>query len=225
VRYLFVALRIGIAALITAAIVGQLMTSATFWKSHGVTRIEVTVTNFFSFFTIESNVFSVVILLVGAYLLLARKGADPTWFTVTRASVVTYMIVTGIVYNLLLRGISLPQGTTLPWSNEVVHLIAPIYLLLDWLFAPGRTPLRFSRIWIIILFPLAWVVYTLVRAPLVIDEVLHRSYWYPYPFLNPHTSQNGYLSVSFYVILIAAVVGLAGAGVIWVSRRRALARG
>ncbi|MCU1535128.1 MAG: hypothetical protein JWR53_1609 [Glaciihabitans sp.] len=224
-RYLFIVLRVAVAVLILAAVVGQLMTSAKFWQAHGVKHLEVTITNFFSFFTVESNILAAIVLLIGAYLLITRTTPDPTWFTVTRASVVTYMVVTGIVYNLLLRGIALPQGTTLPWSNEVVHLIAPIYLLLDWLFAPRRSPLPYQRIWIVIIFPLAWVIYTLVRAPLVTDEIQRRAYWYPYPFLNPHTSQNGYLSVSFYVLLIAAVVGLVGAGVIWVSRRRSLTRG
>ena len=27
------------------------------------------------------------------------------------------MLVTGVVYNLLLRSIELPQGTTVPWSS------------------------------------------------------------------------------------------------------------
>jgi hypothetical protein len=43
--------------------------------------------------------------------------------------------------------------------------------------------------------------------------------WYPYPFLNPITSAQGYVSVAFYVVLIAAVIGLVGAAVIWASRR------
>ena len=35
----------------------------------------------------------------------------------------TYMIVTGLVYNILLRGIELPQGSEpIPWSNETLHV-------------------------------------------------------------------------------------------------------
>ena len=41
------------------------------------------------------------------------------------------MVVTGVVYNLLLRGIVLDQGTTVPWSNEVMHLVGPAFMLLD----------------------------------------------------------------------------------------------
>jgi hypothetical protein len=143
---------------------------------------------------------------------------------VTRAAVVSYMVVTGVVYNLLLRGIELPQGATLGWSNEIVHAVAPAYLLLDWILAPGRRAIPARRIGTILVYPLVWVVYTLVRAPFVTDQVYKTDYWYPYPFLNPNTSAQGHISVAFYVVLIAAVIGLTAAGVLWLSRRGGVAR-
>ena len=83
------------------------------------------VLNFFSFFTIDSNVLGIVVLGIGAVLLLVRRGDDPGWFTALRAAAVTYLVTTGVVYNLLLRNIPLPQGTTVGWSNEVLHVVAP----------------------------------------------------------------------------------------------------
>jgi len=225
VRILFVFTRIAVAIAIAAAVVAQLATSIGFWRDRGVTDVTSNVVSFFSFFTVESNVAAAVVLAVGAVLLVVRKGADDTTlYTVTRAAVVTYMVVTGIVYNLLLRGIELPQGSTVGWSNEILHAVAPVYLLLDWIFAPGRVPLGARRIWPILVFPIVWVVYTLVRGPLVVDAVYGNDFWYPYPFLNPNTSANGYLSVAFYVVLIAAVIGLVAAGVLWISRRRRITR-
>lgn len=203
-----------------AAIVGQLITSLGFWPTVGVTNIPIALTNFFSFFTILANVGAIAVFLIGAYLLFTRKGADPAWFTLFRGSVATYMIVTGIVYNLLLRGIELPQGQTLGWSNEVLHVVVPILALLDWLFTPGRRPIEWNQLWKILVFPIVWVVYTMIRGPFTPNEQYGTDFWYPYPFLNPFTSHNGYFSVAFYVILIAAVIGLVAAGVIWVSRRK-----
>jgi hypothetical protein len=223
-RILFSALRAAVAIAILAAIVGQLMTSLAFWSDRGVTNIGSNVVNFFSFFTIESNVAAVAVLAVGAGLLATRSGDDPEWFQVTRAAVVSYMVVTGVVYNLLLRGIELPQGATLGWSNEIVHAVAPAYLLLDWILAPGRRAIPARRIGTILVYPLVWVVYTLVRAPFVTDQVYKTDYWYPYPFLNPNTSAQGHISVAFYVVLIAAVIGLTAAGVLWLSRRGGVAR-
>ena len=219
-RILFVALRVVVAAAIAAAIVAQLSTSLGFWASSGITDPTTQVVNFFSFFTIESNTAAAVVMLVGAMLLLVRPGPDPAAFTLVRASVVTYMVVTGVVYNLLLRGIELPQGSTVGWSNEILHVVAPVYLLLDWLFAPGRVALAPRRLWVVLVFPIVWVVYSLVRGPLVTDAVSGNDYWYPYPFLNPVTSANGYATVALYVVAIAAVIALVAAGVLWLSRRR-----
>jgi len=221
VRTLFIVLRLGAASAIIAAIVGQLATSIGFWRGRGLTEIGTQVVNFFSFFTVESNAASAVVLLIGAVLLAVRRAPDGAGFTLVRASVVTYMVVTGIVYNLLLRGVDLPQGSTLGWSNEILHVVAPVYLLLDWIFAPGRVPLPPRGLWPVLVFPIVWVVYSLVRGPFVTDAVYGNDFWYPYPFLNPVTSANGYLSVAFYVVLIAAVIGLVASGVLWISRRRA----
>ena len=222
-RVLFIILRVAVAAAVVAAVVGQILVSLDFWRERGVTNIGSNVVNFFSFFTVESNIAAAVVLLVGAGLAIAGRTTDPAWFAVARASVTTYMVVTGIVYNLLLRGIELPQGSTLGWSNEVLHVVVPVFLLLDWIFAPGRIPLGAKRIWPILVFPVVWVLYTLVRGPLVVDQVYGNDFWYPYPFLNPNTSANGYLSVAFYVVLISAVIGLVAAGILWISRRRTVA--
>jgi hypothetical protein len=219
-RIAFAIARLVVAGAGIAAIVGQLNTSLGFWPTVGVTNIPLALVNFFSFFTILSNVGAIFVMLIGAYLLVTRKGADPAWFTLFRASVATYMIVTGIVYNLLLRGIELPQGQTLEWSNEILHVAVPIAMLLDWLFTPGRSAIEWNQLWKILVFPLVWVAYTMIRGPFTPSEQLGTSYWYPYPFLNPFESHNGYFSVAFYIILIAACIGLVAAGVIWVSRRR-----
>jgi hypothetical protein len=224
-RILFVILRVIIAAAIIAAVIGQLVTSIGFWQDKGVEHLGVTITNFFSFFTVDSNILSAALLVTGAILAirgtvsLKYRTDDPGWFLVARVSIVTYMVTTGIVYNLLLRGIALPQGSTLGWSNEILHVAAPLYLLIDWLFAPGRRPLRFRAVWVVIVFPLVWVVYTLIRGPRTIDEVYGKSFWYPYPFLNPNLAPEGYASVAFYVVLISAVISLAGLGAVWISRR------
>ena len=221
-RILFAVLRLAVAGSIIAAIVGQLQTSIGYWGGKGGVDIPTHLAHFFSFFTIDSNVITAIVLVIGAYFLLFRSGEDPKWYNIVRASTASYMIVTGIVYNLLLRGIDLPQGSTLGWSNEVLHVVACVWMLLDWLLVPGRTPIATREIWKVLVFPILWVLYTLVRGPLVADTVYGNAFWYPYPFLNPNTSANGYLSVAFYVVLIALVISATAAGVLWVSRRKDL---
>ncbi len=219
-RAAFVVFRILGAALIVAAIVGQLTTSLANWASAGITDPTVQLVNFFSFFTIDSNVLTVVVFLIGVVCALRGRTEDCRWYAVTRASVTAYMVTTGIVYNTLLRGIELPQGTTLPWSNEVLHVVAPILVVLDWLFAPGRIRVEWKTIWIIVIFPLVWGVYTLIRGPLTFDAVTGNDYWYPYPFMNPNLAPEGYVSVAFYLVIIAGLIGGVGALVIKVTHQR-----
>lgn len=218
-RALFTVLRIAGAAAGVAAIVGQLITTYNFWENAGIGDKSSLFVNFFSFFTIDSNVLAIVVYAIGAVFLL-RAQSDPLWFARLRLSAVTYMTVTFVVYNLLLRGIELPQGTTLAWSNEVLHLVSPLLLIADWFFAPGRRRLGWNELGTVVVFPVAWVIYTLIRGPLAYNELAHKPTWYPYPFLDPSLSAEGYFSVAFYVVLIAGVVIGTGAGVIRVSRTR-----
>lgn len=210
---------------VVAAIVAQLSASLTRAVSRG-DDVATIATNFFSFFTILSNAIAAVVLILvaGWYLARGRRDGDatePRGLAVALVCASTYMIITGIVYNLLLRGITLPQGSEpIPWSNETLHLIAPLFLLLDVLLAPARRRLRWATVWIVVIFPLVWLAYTLVRGPLVPNPVSGDPFWYPYPFLNPNNFVNGYLDVSFYIVGIAlAIVGVAFF-VVWVARRR-----
>lgn len=221
--------RIAASALGFAAIIAQLaltlsiaLDSTTPWGSHLPT---VTV-NFFSFFTILSNLSAAVLLAVAAvWAWTSGREAtrEPRWLAVGLACVATYMIVTGLVYNLLLRGIELPQGSTVPWSNEVLHVVFPLFLLVDVLVAPKRRMLSWRTVLTIAAFPIVWAVYTLVRANLIIAPATGSDYWYPYPFLNPHITPGGYLGVAGYIVGIALTIIAVGAAVVWVSRRRVAA--
>ncbi|MGW9182707.1 Pr6Pr family membrane protein [Agromyces sp. NPDC055661] len=202
-RRLFGVLRVIAAAAIIIAIVGQFVQS---W-SMVPDRLSFVV-NFFSFFTILSNALTAIVLLIGAGYAFTR-AVDPDWYNLVRACAVTYMATTFVVYNLLLREISLDQATTVPWSNEILHVWAPLYLVADWVLAPGRRHVEWRRLWTIAIFPLAWAAYSMIRGAIV--------GWYPYPFLNP-AQEAGYGGVAVYVIAIAAFILLVGAGIIALSR-------
>lgn len=212
------------AALILAAVVHQLIITVenalAATTPHG-SHLPTVLANFVSFFTIESNLLAVVALLLAGIWGL-RAGADerePRGLGILLACASTYMITTGIVYNALLRGIELPQGSTVGWANEMMHLVGPLLLLADVLLAPGRAPLRKRTVAVIAAFPVVWAVYTLVRGPLVVSPSTGLPYWYPYPFLNPN-QPGGYPAAALYIAGIAVVVLAIGAGVVWASRRR-----
>lgn len=226
-------LRAVMAALIVAAIVGQLAASIGSALAYG-RDVGIVITNFFSFFTILSNAASAIVL-AGAVVWFVTRGRhaagehdrEPHVLAVALVSVTTYMVITGIVYNLLLRGVELPQGSEpVPWSNEVLHVVAPLFLFADAFVAVRRRPLAWRETVWVLLFPVVWVVYTLVRGPLVTDPTIGPGYWYPYPFLDPNNPDlvpPGYAGVAVYVVGIAAAIIVVAYGVVWVGRRRSSA--
>ncbi len=215
-------LRLLFAAVIAAAIVVQLVASITTTAGNDG-PVGTVVGNFFSFFTILSNAISVVVLTWAGISGLRRGDNGPLdsrGLAVTLAITSTNMIITGIVYNALLRGITLPQGSEpVPWSNEVLHLVAPLFLFADVFFGPFRRSLSWRSVVALIVFPLVWAAYTLVRGPLVVNPISGEPFWYPYPFLNPN-NPGGWGMVLTYVVIISVAFLVVATFVVWVSRRR-----
>jgi len=215
------AARVAIAVLILVAVGAQLWSSV----AEAVARerdVATVVANFFSFFTILSNVSSAVVLVLLGVRFFARGRrveVDPVALATALAFVSTYMIVTGIVYNLLLRGIPL-QPETVPWSNEIMHVWGPLFLLLDVVLGPTRRRLPWTAAFAAAIFPIVWIVYTLLRAPLITNPTTGAPFWYPYPFLDPNTG--GWGSVAVYIVVIAAAIIALAVGVVAIGRARGI---
>jgi len=169
---------------------------------------------YFSYFTVQSSMMNVVVLGTGAVLAFRLKR-DTVLYTGVRMATVSYAIVTGVVYNLLLRGLPPTGYVGIQWPNEVEHVWIPIYILIDWLFATGRAKLAWRWVWAAIAYPLAWCACTLIHGA--------ATGWYPYPFIDP-TGPGGWPSVGAYILGIAAfIVGLAFLAVFysrWSGRQR-----
>jgi hypothetical protein len=152
--------------------------------------------NFFSYFTIESNMFAAAILLVSAYC--TARGKRSQLLSFLRGAATLYMVITGLVFAILLSGIKGVHFTAVPRDNVILHYIMPVVVLLDWLIdvVPARLAFRCGLRWII--YPLIYVGYTLLRGP--------RVGWYPYPFLNPSHHGYGAVFITSAVIAVIAVV-------------------
>lgn len=161
--------RLGFAFLAFAAIVVQLFDSIGHSRS---------VAHFFSFFTVESNILAATLfLLIGLAGLVKLKDKNISFL---RGAITLYMTMTGIIYIVLLSGNEIALQTTIPWVNMVLHYIMPVAVLVDWLLFPPRTRIPYKKALMWLSFPLLYVLYSLVRGPLV--------GWYPYPFLDPRIS-------------------------------------
>lgn len=215
-------MRLAVAVLVLAAVIAQFSSTVGEALTQG-RHIPTVIANFFSFFTILSNVSSAVVLLVLGVRFFARGRqleVDPRGLATALAFVSTYMIVTGVVYNLLLRGLPL-QPETVGWSNEVMHVWGPLFLLLDVVLGPLRRRLPWSAAFAAAIFPIVWIVYTLVRAPLITNPTTGAPFWYPYPFLDPNTG--GWGSVAVYIVVIAVAIIALAFGIVAVGRARGAA--
>lgn len=171
-------------------------------------RVQINPFNFFGYFTIQSNLVIAVV-----YGLTAARPRDDArgWLTLARACATSYLIVVGIVYALLLAPLGAAGGVPLPWANVILHILVPIYAVVDWLLIGDRTRISFRRLWVAAVYPVLWCAVVLVRGA--------TDGWVPYPFLDP---ANGYPSVLLYVVVIAVVVVAVASLVFWASRWKGL---
>lgn len=155
--------------------------------------------NFFSFFTVLSNMFASVMLLASA--LAVHRGIHSKRLNRFRGAAALFMVLTGVVFAVLLSGLDARVLTAVPWDNTVLHYIMPIVMLIDWIVDPPRPTLtmRDALWWLMI--PVAYVGYSLIRGPIV--------NWYPYPFLDP--SNGGYGSI----LLACAAIAVFTLGAAW----------
>ncbi len=169
---------------------------------------------YFAYFTQQSSLMNVVVLLVGGVYAL-RFARDTTLLTTVRVAILSYAIVTGLVYNALLRGIHIPGYQGIEWPTEITHVVIPIFMVVDWILAPGAAHLQWRALWFVAIYPTAWILFTMVRGAI--------TGWYPYPFLEP-SQPGGWVAVIGYILGIAAIIlGFAAVGIV-ISRRRAISR-
>ncbi|HSX28200.1 MAG TPA: Pr6Pr family membrane protein [Candidatus Saccharimonadales bacterium] len=162
--------------------------------------------NFLSFFTIQTNIIGAVALLWAA---LAKKHSAVR--DVFRGAATLYLATTGVVFALLLANTPEAVDTTIPWVNAVLHELAPLLIVIDWLWDLPQSRLTVRQVVWWLAYPVAWLGYTLVRG-VVVD-------WYPYSFVDPG-HDGGYGRVGLYVLGITLFVVLAAAGLAFATNGR-----
>jgi hypothetical protein len=164
---------------------------------------------YFSYFTIQTSLLAIVTLSVAGWY--AWTGRTETRvMNIVRLSTVTFTIVVTLVYNMLLRGLpdAVEDGGYV-WPilpNEILHVWAAVLMLIDWILSSRRINLRIRTIFWVLVFPLAWLVYSIIRG-LMVD-------WWPYWFINPNepagvTGMLAYI-VGIMLFLLTIAIGLLG---------------
>jgi len=153
--------------------------------------------NFFSFFTIQSNILAAMLLVAIA---LVPRRERTALFDALRGGVTLYIAITGIVFAVLLSGLQEDLDTHIAWVDFTVHKLIPIIVVADWLIDPPRhrLPARVAFAWLS--YPGLWLAYTLIRGA--------SADWYPYPFVD--VNKIGYDGVIWRsAVLLVAFIGAA----------------
>ncbi len=154
---------------------------------------------FFSYFTILSNLLVAMVLSFVAFGAATKMG---DYFTSARirAAVALYIAATGCIYLFVLSRLWAPEG--LQWLADVLlHYLIPVIYLSWWASGAGHGSLRWSDALRWLAFPLIFLAWAMLRG-----------YWlnvYPYPFIDVGALGVAAVAVNSIAInLLFVVIGL-----------------
>ncbi|MDF2048105.1 Pr6Pr family membrane protein [Microbacterium sp. Kw_RZR3] len=160
--------------------------------------------DFFGYFTNQTSSLTALVLIAVALHQL-RGGRVPEALAVAWGVGTACLVVVAIVYNTLVPG----TGSAPPWVSAILHIVFPVFVVVDFASAPDRPRLRWRALWWVLPYPCLWLAVVLVRG--------QTDGWVPYGFLLP---ERGPVSLAAHVIGILALLMLAAAGVWGLSRWR-----
>jgi hypothetical protein len=148
--------------------------------------------DFFSYFTIWSNLIVAVVMT----LLALNPQRDSARLRILRIDTLMMISITGLVYALIIA----PYVTNRGWenvSNSLLHQITPLVTIIVFIIAGPRKWFNVKGIFAALIIPIVYVIYTLIRGAIIGA--------YPYDFFN--VVKYGYGAVLINVVAIA-VLGL-----------------
>ncbi|MFG2749187.1 Pr6Pr family membrane protein [Streptomyces xanthophaeus] len=166
-----------------------------------------------SFFTIWTNIAVAVVFGLSA-LRAWQERPDPA--PLLRGGVLLFILVTGLVFHLVLANPASPFNVVAELdeltgakavANQLLHTVTPIGAALDFLLLTAPRTLRPKHALQWLAYPLAYVVFALVRGALLGPDSRSR---YTYPFID--VAQYGYARVAVNCVVLGlgfAVLGLA----------------
>lgn len=149
---------------------------------------------FFSYFTIESN----VLVGVATGMLAARPDRDEGFWRVLRIGSMFGITVTLIIYQLLLAPLAAFTGIAAV-SNVGLHYVVPVVAILGWILFGPHPRITWKALLLATIWPAAYIVLTVIQGAI--------TGFYPYPFVN--ITKLGFTTVALngagVVVLLLAV--------------------
>lgn len=159
-----------------------------------VTDVPETIIRFFSFFTILTNLL-VALFFTFRVFKIKKKPFSIYLKSGALTALTAYILLVGIVYQVILRGIWEPTGLQMI-VDELLHTLIPLYFLGYWYRYATSTNFGLRSILYGLVYPLLYFVFIMVRG--------HFSNFYPYPFVN--VSEIGWVAVTLNFVFIFCAI-------------------
>lgn len=149
---------------------------------------------FFSFFTILTNI------LVAVYFTFQSNKLKPNSFwnrPGTLTAITVYILVVGLVYQIVLRPIWDPQGLA-RLTDELLHSVNPLLVLYFWWRYEKFRELKWSQLPKWLIYPFLYFIWAMTHGLI--------TGFYPYPFVNLPEIGLAQLSINF-IVLVSVFLG------------------
>lgn len=149
---------------------------------------------YYSYFTVLSN----MLVAISVCYLIIKPGYNQRFFNAIRLNSLISIIITAVIYNLFLRTIHRPPQLILQITNELLHVIVPLFAIMGWFIFGPFPRIDPKAIGLSLLPLLIYGVYIFIRGEL--------TQHYPYPFIN--ITKIGYIKSleNAFMILITFVI-------------------
>ncbi len=123
----------------------------------------------------------------------------------TLTAITVYILVTGLVYNIILRGIWHPVGFQ-KIVDEMLHVFVPLATVTWWFFFVAPHKLSWKNVW-------PWLIYPMVYFGFTMGYGFYAQR-YPYPFMEVavlgygKVIANGLMVLSLFLFLSLCLVGI-----------------
>jgi len=155
-----------------------------------------TLVKFFSYFTILTNL---LVAICFTYLYFNKESGIKTWFSnpKTLTAINVYILVVGLVYNLVLRPLREAKGLEI-LADELLHAVVPLLFMIFWVFFVEKSRLNWKNAYAWLIYPFLYLVYLLIRGAIIKQ--------YPYFFIDANTLKPMEILINCLMLFIVFLI-------------------
>ena len=172
-----------------------------------LTPVSEAVIRYFSYFTILTNL--LVAICFTSLVVTDNKGNRFFNRPSTITAITVYILIVGLVYNLVLRSLWDPQGLQL-LADNLLHSLTPLLALIYWFVYVSTKEINWKQTATWMLYPFFYLIYVMIRGSF--------SNFYPYFFID--VSKLGYTKALTNAVYVTIAFFLISLLLLWIGKKK-----